>query len=79
MFHGCFTRGNRRGLLLVRGKFDVRRGLGPLLGARFLGRVGGGRALTLSVLGGDAVLLSIGGLRVAGIGGCASVGLRVSF
>ena len=23
MFHGCFTRGNRRGFLLVRGKFDV--------------------------------------------------------
>ena len=79
MFHGCFTRGNRRSLLLVRGKLSLRRGLGLLLAFRFLGRVGGGRALTLSVLGGDAVLLSIGGLRVAGIGGCASVGLRVSF
>ena len=79
MFHGCFTRGNRRGFLLVRGKFDVRRGLGPLLVARFLGRVGGGRALTLSVLGESAVLLGIGGAQVAGIGGRDIAGLRVSF
>ena len=77
MFHGCFTRGDRRGFLLVRGRFDVRRGLGLLLAARLLGRVGGGRALRLSALGGGAVLLRISGARVAGIGGCASVGLRV--
>ena len=77
MFHGCFTRGDRRGFLLIRGHFDVRRGLGLLLAARLLGRVGGGRVLTLCVLGGDAVLLRFGGARVDGIGGCASVGLRI--
>ena len=78
MFHGCFTRGDRSGLLLVRGNLTVRRGLGLLLAARLFGGVGLGCALTLGVLGGGAVLLRVGGLsvrgaQVAGVGGCASV------
>ena len=89
MFHGCFTRGNGRGFLLVRGNRGIRRGPGLPLAVRFLGRVGGGRALTLSaVLGSAAILGVVGGRglvvggrgRIVGalrLGGCAS-GLGVS-